>query len=157
MFSSLKNARDEVESQVSSCALRQNAFSNCRRELRAQAKADLSRPGTLAGAFAVGAYLGSRRGSSGATREEPAERVDLKESLASAEELMEKVVDKLSQAEQDISSARGKDAGAEGASAADIATTLVTSVVTRVFASLAIEQVEKMRQGDGVAPSPDTG
>lgn len=143
-------ARNKVKVQAAMCAQNKHTLQVYREELRGGLYAELSRPGTLAGAFAVGAVVGGRGASSGGAGQAQASG-DLEQSL----DALHARLDGLANRVDDEHAAAGESAQAEpqgaqdGSDVVDFLSTVGISIVTRTVASLALEQLGKMRSAAG--------
>lgn len=122
--------RAAIARQRAQCCAQRSAVRAKRERVRTALRGELSRPGTLAGAFAIGSLVG---GPSQAKDE-----CELEKRLTEIEATL---------SERDTDPPREND-NASDHNMADVAFTLVTSIATRFAASFLLEKVGNLRAED---------
>lgn len=144
---SLKHRRAAAEIKLSQCRAQRLSARAARSSLGGRLRAELARPGTLVGAFALGSLVGG-----GDTAAHTSDSVDARQLDTRLNEIEAALRDQAGSAgsvdDSGGASADGQDGKSEGQDVVDMVATVVTSIATRFAATLLLEKVHAMQQGE---------
>lgn len=138
---SLKRQRAAAEIKLSQCRAQRLTVRSMRASLGGRLKAELSRPGTLVGVFALGSALGGRDDVERASTHHAQKAMD-------ASELDRRLGDIEAALRESVEGSCESESGGSS-NAVQAAVSLATSVATRFAASMLLERVNEMQRDDG--------